>query len=196
MVSSKLFLITKNNYKYLEASLILRPYGIRLEQVPLSKEEIQAESLEKIALHAARKAYALLKRPLVVDDSGLFVEALRGFPGPYSSYVYKTIGYEGILALLGNSGNRRACFRTALALISPPVEKLFIGETCGIISREPMGSGGFGFDPVFIPEGRGKTYAQMTTTEKNAISHRGKAFRLMASWLVRRRVYPSNRIHS
>jgi len=192
MVGTKLFLITKNKNKYWEASLILKPYGISLEQIPLSKEEIQAESLEKIALHAARKAYALLRRPLVVDDSGLFVEALRGFPGPYSSYVYKTIGYEGILDLLDDAENRRACFKTALALISPPLEKLFTGETCGIITRKPMGSGGFGFDPIFMPEGYSKTYAQMTTTEKNAISHRGKAFRLMASWLARRRVYPSN----
>jgi len=190
MVLTKLFLITKNKNKYLEASLILKPYGISLEQMLLSKEEIQAESLEKIASHAARKAYALLKRPLVVDDSGLFIEALKGFPGPYSSYVYKTIGYKGILDLLENAKNRKACFKTALALISPPMEKLFIGETCGIITRRPMGSGGFGFDPIFIPEGYSKTYAQMTTSEKNSISHRGKAFRLMASWLVRRRVYP------
>ncbi len=194
MVKTKLFLITKNKNKYQEASLILKPYRISLEQKPLSKEEIQAESLEKIALHAARKAYVLLRRPLIVDDSGLFVEALRGFPGPYSSYVYKTIGYEGILDLLDDVENRRACFKTALALISPPLEKLFVGETCGVITRKPMGSGGFGFDPIFMPEGYSKTYAQMTTTEKNAVSHRGKAFRLMASWLAGRRVYPSNRI--
>jgi XTP/dITP diphosphohydrolase len=179
----RLGLVTMNKHKLEEAAGLAGKYGITIYQIPLEKHEIQFPYLEEIALYAAREAFRLKKLPLIVDDSGLFVEALNGFPGPYSSYVYKTIGYTGLLKLMEGQENRRACFKTVIALILPPVEKLFIGETCGSITEEPRGHQGFGFDPVFLPEGCNRTYAEMSLEEKNSVSHRGKAFKRLAEYL-------------
>ncbi len=167
----------------MEAQKIVEKYNIRLCMADIEKEELQHDSLEKIALHAAQTAFRILKKPLIVDDSGLFIESLNGFPGPYSSYVYKTIGYEGILKLMEDKDKRTACFKTVIALIYPPLEKLFIGTTCGKITNKARGKKGFGFDPIFQPHGYQRTYAEMTLEEKNKVSHRGKALRKMSQWL-------------
>ncbi len=179
-------LVTGNLHKLHEARGIVEPYGIELEQVSLPKLEIQSDDLAEIALHAARHAYSIARKPIVVDDSGLFIEALGGFPGPYSSYVYKTIGYNGILRLMNGLDDRRACFMTAVAAIYPPLEAVFTGVTCGVITREPRGSGGFGFDPIFAPEGSTRTYAEMSLEEKNRVSHRARAFAKFAEWASKR----------
>ncbi len=183
MAKITLYLITGNKHKYEEAREILSHYKINLVMKSFEKMEIQSGDLGEIALKAAQHAYTQIRKPLVVDDSGLFIHALNGFPGPYSSYVYKTIGYEGILKLMENIDDRRACFHTVVALIIPPIEKLFHGETCGEITLTARGTGGFGFDPIFIPEGSNKTYAEMTITEKNRISHRFKAFSALGEWI-------------
>jgi len=180
----ELLVVTGNKAKGEEALGILESLGVKARVVAMRKHEIQSESLEEVALHAARVAYATLRKPLVVDDSGLFIEALNGFPGPYSSYVYSKIGLWGILKLLEGLENRRACFKTALALIMPPLERIYTGEVCGTIAVEPRGEHGFGFDPIFIPEGYTKTYAEMTREEKNRISHRFKAYKKMVEDLT------------
>ncbi|WP_460124561.1 XTP/dITP diphosphatase [Stetteria hydrogenophila] len=179
-----IYLVTGNRHKLEEARDALRGYPLRLEAAGVGKLEVQSESVEEIALTAARHAYAQLRRPVAVDDTALEVAALNGFPGPYASYVYKTLGVWGILKLLEGSRDRRACFKTAVALVIPPHEKVFTGVTCGVIVEEPRGSRGFGFDPIFAPEGSSRTYAEMTVEEKNRYSHRAKAFRAMAEWLV------------
>ncbi len=180
-------LVTGNRHKLAELQAALQPYGVELYQVSVGKLEIQSDSIREIALTAARHAYSKLRRPLIADDSGLFIEELGGFPGPYSSYAYKTIGVEGILKLLEGSTRRRACFRAALALILPPYEKVFEGEVCGRIAGEPRGAGGFGFDPIFIPdEGDGRTFAEMSLQEKNRYSHRARAARALGEWLASR----------
>lgn len=181
----KLFLVTGNKHKLEEIRGIARALDapVIIEQADIPKHELQSSSLEEIALHAARRAYEYLRKPLVVDDSGLFIDALNGFPGPYSSYVYRTIGVEGILKLMEDVENRRACFRTAAALILPPLEMLFVGETCGRIALEARGRGGFGFDPIFVPDGSSKTYAEMSPDEKNRVSHRYRAFAALFSYI-------------
>jgi XTP/dITP diphosphohydrolase len=165
----ELSVVTENKAKGVEALSILASLGVKARLVLMGKQEIQSESLEEIAL----------RKPLLVDDSGLFIEALNGFPGPYSSYVYKKIGVRGILKLMSGEVNRRACFKTAVATIIPPLEKVYTGETCGEITLEPRGEHGFGFDPIFIPENSKRTYAEMTLEEKNRISHRYKAYKKM-----------------
>lgn len=178
------YLVTGNPHKLDEARDAVKDYPVRLEAARVDKLEIQSDKVEEIALTAARHAFAQLRKPVAVDDTSLEIEALNGFPGPYASYVYKTIGLGGILKLLKGSRSRRACFKTAVALIIPPYEKVFTGVTCGVIAEEPRGSRGFGYDPIFIPEGSGRTYAEMTLEEKNRYSHRAKAFRAMAEWLT------------
>ncbi|NOZ89276.1 MAG: RdgB/HAM1 family non-canonical purine NTP pyrophosphatase, partial [Crenarchaeota archaeon] len=134
----------------------------------------------------AAAAYALTGTPVAVEDAGLFVDALSGFPGPYSSYVYKTIGVHGILRLLEGEENRAARFVSVIAYAGPWGVQLFRGEVKGSIAAEPRGSGGFGFDPIFIPEGADKTFAEMNIEEKNMYSHRARAARKLCSWLEHR----------
>jgi len=183
----RLAIITGNEHKLKELSAILEEYSVELYMLDLGKLEVQSQSLEEIALTAARHAYRRVRVPLIVDDSGLFIESLKGFPGPYSSYVYKTIGVRGVLKLLEGVEDRRACFKAAIAAIIPPYEKVFTGASCGTIAREPRGAGGFGFDPIFEPEGGGgRTFAEMGLEEKNRLSHRARAARALGAWLERR----------
>ncbi|MEM4512752.1 MAG: RdgB/HAM1 family non-canonical purine NTP pyrophosphatase, partial [Acidilobaceae archaeon] len=170
----RIYVVTANPQKGAEAVAILRAEGIESDIIIDRKLEVQSSSLEEVALKAARLAYAKHKVPVAVDDSGLFIDALGGFPGVYSSYVYETIGIRGVLKLLENVPQRRACFRTVVAAIVPPLEIIEKGEVCGEISVEPRGERGFGFDPIFVPQGYTRTFAEMSFEEKNAISHRGR----------------------
>lgn len=181
----KVFFVTKNEGKLREAKSILSDYSIEVEMLTVEKEEIQSYDLEKIALYALRHI-DFRDAPFFVEDAGLFVEALNGFPGPYSSYIYKTIGCEGILKLLEGVDNRKAYFLSVVALRAPGLgDVVFKGKVNGIIANEMRGEKGFGFDPIFIPDGCEKTFAEMNIEEKSRYSHRGKALRKMGKWIVK-----------
>jgi XTP/dITP diphosphohydrolase len=177
----KITLISGNENKIREISLILKKYDIELEAFDLDIYEIQADNLEEIALYCARQAFQILKKPLIIEDSGLFIEALKGFPGPYTSYAYKTIGNEGIIKLMKDEKNRKATFKTVIAYKDQIIEKIFTGEVEGKISENIKGLG-WGFDPIFIPQNHFKTYGEMSVEEKNEISHRSKAVSKFAEW--------------
>ncbi len=179
------YFATSNRHKLEELNAALRGCGARAEPVEAPKLELQGESLEEIAAAAASLAYSILHRPVAVEDAGLFVEALNGFPGPYSSYVFRTIGYWGLLKLMDGVEERSAFFKSVVAYAGPWGVKLFTGIVRGFIAYEPRGSKGFGFDPVFIPEGSDKTFAEMEVEEKNRFSHRAKAARALCEWLSR-----------
>ncbi|MGC9071850.1 MAG: XTP/dITP diphosphatase [Acidilobus sp.] len=187
-----LYMVTRNRGKFDEARLELASFGIELRQLEVDKLEVQSEDVVEIASTAARHAYETFRAPLIVDDTGLYIEAFGGFPGPYSSYIIKKIGLDGVLRLMEGVANRRACFRTAVAYADEEGVRVFTGETCGNISHRPIGSSGFGYDPIFIPDGEVRTYAEMTIQEKNALSHRGKALRTFASWYVSRSAQASS----
>ncbi len=174
---------TSNRHKVEEVNSILARCGYEAEPVNVPKLEIQSEKIEDIAVHAASLAWSLLGRPVIVEDAGLFIEALNGFPGPYSSYVYRTLGVEGIVKLMKGQPNRRARFISVIALAYSGGIVVFRGEARGYIAEEPRGSMGFGFDPIFIPEGSSKTFAEMSVEEKNKYSHRGSAARQLCEWL-------------
>lgn len=185
--SVEIFFATNNMNKVREAELILKDFGVKIVPVDVKKIEIQHDSLEEIARYAVRIAYRELRKPVVVEDSGLFIDSLNGFPGPYSSYVYRTIGLKGILKLLEDYREielRKATFIAVVALaFSEDNVKLFKGAVEGFISFEIRGNKGFGYDPIFIPMGSTKTFAEMDPAEKGLYSHRGKAFRELGSWL-------------
>jgi XTP/dITP diphosphohydrolase len=146
--------------------------------------EIQDDKLENIAKYSALDAVKNCGLPVFVEDAGLFVDALKGFPGPYSKYVYKTIGLKGILKLMTNMTKRSAHFKSVITFATPK-EKLFsfVGKVDGKISLKLQGKLGFGYDPIFMPyEGEGRTFAEMSTEEKNVYSHRGKALRKFSEW--------------
>ncbi len=152
-----------------------------------AKVEIQDPRLENVARFALESAMENNNRLIVVEDSGLFIKDLNGFPGPYSSFVYDTIGLKGILSLLRGSRNRRAYFQSSVALGSSSLEpQLFSGTVRGRISSSILGETGFGYDPIFIPEGSRKTFGQTSWSFKNKHSHRAAAFQKFAKWFRRR----------
>lgn len=178
----KIFFATNNSNKILEAQHILSNFGVIVEKIEVKKVEIQSDTLEEIVLYALKKI-GKIAYPIVIEDSGLFIEKLNGFPGPYSSYVYKKIGCDGILKLLENVEERKAKFVSIVGLKKGRLIKIFKGECYGKISYERAGEHGFGFDPIFIPENEERTFAEMSLEEKNLWSHRSKAFKALGSWI-------------
>ena len=177
-------MVTGNSYKLNEITGILSEYDIKVRGLDLPTEEIQSKSLRRIVLHKALSIMELMNPIYIVEDSGLFITALNDFPGPYSKYIYESIGCKGILKLMRGVEDRTAVFRTVVAaVILPNTVKLFEGEVSGHISRVEKGEYGFGFDPIFIPEGMNKTLAEVEMEEKNKVSHRGAAFRKLAEYL-------------
>ncbi|MGC9515911.1 XTP/dITP diphosphatase [Methanocrinis sp.] len=156
-----------------------------VEQRNVGYTEIQADTLEEVAAFGIEEAREKLYGPAMIEDAGLFIESLKGFPGVYSAYVFDTIGNEGILRLMEGVADRKAVFRSVLGYAEPGMEPIiFKGELEGEIAAEPRGSGGFGYDPIF--EIGGKTIAEMDLAEKNRISHRGASIRALNSWLASR----------
>lgn len=183
-MNRSVFFATSNKHKFEEARFVFADFGIDLKMLKGKGVEIQSEDLSEIARNAARSASTRFKKPLIVEDAGLFIRGLGGFPGPYSSYVFQTIGTRGILKLLRENDNRSAEFKSSLAFCEPggkPV--VFGGRVKGKIAIKGSGDNGFGFDPIFTPRGRTVTFAYMNSQEKSKISHRGKAMRKFAVWL-------------
>jgi XTP/dITP diphosphohydrolase len=178
------YFVTSNIHKFLEASSVLSEYKIATAKLRVEAVEIQDDSLENIAKYSVQDAVKNCGLPVFVEDAGLFVEALGGFPGPYSKYVYNTVGVKGILKLMKNIENRNAYFISVVAFGSPDEQPTcFVGKVKGKISLQEIGGSGFGYDPIFVPsEGDGRTFAEMTTTEKNGLSHRAEALRKFALW--------------
>jgi XTP/dITP diphosphohydrolase len=182
------FFVTGNVHKFYEARKVLAEYNISTAMLNLEAVEIQDDSVENIAKVSAVDAAKKSNLPVFVEDAGLFAKALNGFPGPYSSYVYRTLGTKGILKLMQNERKRDAYFLSVVAFSNPQElsePKCFQGEVEGKITYEERGKQGFGFDPIFQPYGgNGKTFAEMITQEKNKYSHRAQALRKFAKWYV------------
>jgi XTP/dITP diphosphohydrolase len=173
-----------NQNKYGEVRSILAPHGIEVDFAKTELVEIQSDSLEDIAREKAISAYAKVGRPVIVEDDGLFIDALRGFPGQYSSYVFKTLGNAGILKLLEGAKSRSAHFLSIIAYHDGGEARLFQGRVDGSIADKPA-QGGWGYDPVFVPAGAQSTFAELAN--KNDYSHRRKALDGFAKWLIQNR---------
>lgn len=183
-MSSSLYFASSNRNKFEEAQSILSGFGITLKFFKCSLQEIQSDSLEEIATHKAIQAHLLCSKPVVVEDDGLYVKSLKGFPGPYSSFVFDTIGNQGILKLL--TGKRDASFRSIIAFCAKKDDVvLFDASVHGKISKKPQGKR-WGYDPIFIPTGQTLTYSKLKN--KNLISHRYNALKKFANWYVHKRL--------
>jgi XTP/dITP diphosphohydrolase len=168
--------VTSNDGKFREISQQMGAHGYELEHIKTSYPEIQADTLEDTIIPGLRWLMERYNRPIMIDDSGLFIDSLKGFPGVYSAYVFKTIGCEGVLRLMKGIGERSARFECCIGFMMPGKQpSISKGIAKGSISLEKTGTGGFGYDPIFIPERYTKTYAQFEVPEKNKISHRGRA---------------------
>ncbi len=182
----KIYFATTNAHKFSEVSALASRFGISLGMVEVELVEPQADSLREIVRAKVRQAYLAVKKPVIADDSGLFIPALRGFPGPYSSFVMKTVGNEGILRLLEGK-DRGAEFVCAAGYFDGREEVVVEGKVAGKIADSVRGRGGFGFDPIFIPCGYEKTFAEDPET-KQKLSHRAVAFTSLFQKLVSSRI--------
>ena len=185
------FFATGNINKFNEARSILSRYGFAVGMLRLKGDEVQSESLKEIAEKSVINAYKRCRLPIFVEDAGLFIDALSGFPGPYAAYVYHTVHNSGILKLMENLNDRKAKFQSVIAYCDDqtPCEPIcFEGESQGeitIAERKELGKSGFGFDPIFQPANSTKTFAEMTIEEKNGYSHRAMAIRKFAEWFAK-----------
>ena len=177
--SFDLFFVSSNNHKYLEAKKILDSFGIKLGFFKSNLEEIQSNSIKEISSKKAIDAFSKCKKPLIIEDAGLFIDSLDGFPGPYSSYVYKTIGNKGILNLLKQK--RKAKFVSVVTFCDKNILKSFDSKLMGSISKNSKGKG-WGYDPIFIPKNSKKTFAELNN--KNELSHRFKALKKFSNWYL------------
>lgn len=181
-----IFFATNNFHKFNEARRVLARHKIAVGMLRVKALEIQSASLSDVAQSSAVDAFGRCRLPLIVEDAGLFVNALKGFPGPYSAYAYKTVGNAGLLKLLKGVDDRKATFRSAIAYYDGHGAPMcFEGEAAGEITCEERvgnGNSGFGFDPIFKPAGSTKTFAEMMIEEKNGFSHRATAVCKFAEW--------------
>ncbi len=181
------FFATGNQHKFNEARIILTNLDIAVGMLKIKDTEIQSHSLVKIAQTSVSDAFKRCNLPVIVEDAGLFVENLNGFPGPYAAFIYETIGNRGLLKLMEKVENRKARFSSVIAYCDNAVEVpvVFEAKVEGSLTfseRAGSGKSGFGFDPVFQPNGCAKTFAEMTIEEKNNYSHRAKAVLKFAEW--------------
>jgi XTP/dITP diphosphohydrolase len=182
-----IFFATGNIHKFNEARVVLAQQGLAAGMLREKALEIQSDSLSEIASASAVDAYKRCHLPLIVEDAGLFVDALKGYPGPYAAYIYKTVGNAGLLKLMENLKNRKATFLSAIAYCDDESGKTtcFLGKATGEITTQERLTGSkaaFGFDPIFQPTGSKKTFAEMTIDEKNGFSHRAKGINKFAEW--------------
>ena len=177
----EIYFVTSNKNKFREAERIL---GMKLKRYDAGMKELQSMDVEEVAVDKARKAYAKIRKPLIVEDTGLCIAALNGFPGALSSWVETSIGNDGICGMVRGKG-RQAYAETCAVFFDGKSIKAFTGRTSGTIISHPKGKNGFGWDYIFRPNGGRKVYAEMTMDEKNRISHRGKAFSQMKRYLKR-----------
>lgn len=176
-----IYFVTSNKGKFAEASGIFA----NLEQRNIGYTEIQADTLEEVAAFGIKEVMERLNGPVMIEDAGLFVQALKGFPGVYSAYVQKTIGNAGILRLMQGLENRKAFFKSVVAYAEPGHDTvMFSGEVHGEIGFEQRGEKGFGYDPIFYI--KGISLGEMETDEKNKISHRGASMQALKRWMEER----------
>lgn len=180
---TKITVVTGNLNKAKEIETIT---GFPVENVDLEIREIQSLSVADVAREKAIVAYQRLQRPVVVDDTGMSIVALGGLPGALVSWFLDSIGPEGILRLLGDSKDRRATVSTCIGYCNGSEVQVFEGVIEGTVSHGLRGTNGFGYDPIFIPAGENKTYAEMTPAEKNARSMRSIALSKLKAYLEER----------
>jgi XTP/dITP diphosphohydrolase len=173
-----------NQNKFLEVQSILSTRNISVDFSQIHLVEIQSDSLEEIAREKAKTAFAKVGRQVIVEDDGLFIDSLGGFPGQCSSFVFRTIGNDGILKLLAGSVKRSAYFRSLIAFYNGISLSISEGRVNGRISDRITEGGGWGYDPIFLPDGTDLTFAELKKS-KNEYSHRKRALEKFAQWYLK-----------
>lgn len=173
--------VSRNARKVREIQMHVR--NIQFEVVPLEVHEIQSLDLTAVATQKARDAYALLQRPLVVEDTSLVFHGLGGLPGPFIKWFLQTLGLDGLCQLAHVSGDPRATASVAFAYHDGQEVRVFFGTAEGIIATQPRGSTDFGWDPIFVPRGETQTWAELGPTEKQRASMRRQALEQLEAFV-------------
>lgn len=182
----RLHFVTGNKGKLHEATEALAPLGFDIVGSDAKPIEIQADSLEAISRAKCEVLLGKVEPPFFVDDGGLFVRALHDFPGVFSAHALKTIGVPGILKLMEGQADRRAHFSAVITYHDGREAHSFAGRCDGTLTTAARAAGhGFGFDPIFIPEGQTQTFAELPAAYKNQFSHRGRALAGLVAHLRR-----------
>ena len=166
---SKVTFITGNQGK---ADFLAKHIGYPVDHRKIELDEIQSLDLAEIVEHKARQAYEKIKSPVLVEDIGASLDAMDGLPGPFIKWFESALGLAGICELADKLGDRSAEVKICFGYFDGHDMKLFKGQVRGQIPAQPIGESGFGFDPIFIPEGHDKTYAQMNEGEREKYSVR------------------------
>ena len=184
----EIYFVSNNLNKYSEIKSMLDDKIIDLDLKFCKQDiiEIQDKKIENIAMEKAKSAYSIVKKPILIEDDGLFINSLNGFPGQYSKFISKSIGNKGIIRLLKRSSDRSAFFKSIFVYNDGIIAKVFYGKINGKISST-ITTGGWGYDPIFIPLKRnnkkGITFAKLSqTNKKNELSHRKIAFYKFIKW--------------
>lgn len=172
---------TSNKNKIAEAQEIL---GFKIQGTTLDIPEIQSLDPKEVIIHKAVEYYKIVQKPLIVEDNSLLFEALNGLPGTYINDFLKALGNDGLINLLKNQPNRRAESLVIVGYIKTTDKvEIFTGSVSGSIAYKQTGFQGFGWDPIFIPDGDTRTFGEMSMEEKNNYSMRTIALRKFKSWL-------------
>jgi XTP/dITP diphosphohydrolase len=188
LIPLNLFFLTGNTHKFEEVKNFIETSGLDaiITQMNVPLVEIQSNFIEDVAIHKVQSVINSIQSNYFVEDAGFFVDELNEFPGVFSSYIQDMIGNEGILKLMKGVKKRTASFQSIIALKLNEKIYTFHGRVDGTVSHEIRGKKGFGYDPIFIPKGSERTFAEISMEEKNSISHRIRALQCMCDFLLMR----------
>ncbi len=172
--------VTSNKNKVREITEILGP-KIKFRDVNIP--EIQSLSLDEVITEKAKSAYAILKKPVIVEDVSLEIKSLKGLPGPFIKFFLQQLGTEGLLKIAKSKNQKEVTATAAIGLFDGTKLYIFKGQVEGKLAKKSFGESGFGFDKIFIPNGYRQTFAQMEPSIKNQISHRAIAIKKLKEYL-------------
>lgn len=176
----KIYFATGNKGKVEEAQQILKT---PIEILDIDLDEIQSLNAKKVVKHKVEQAFEIVKAPVFVDDVSLEIEIWKKFPGPFIKYIRDVGGNDLLLYMLRNETNRNVNLLATIGYHDGEKVHMFTGTVKGTLATEERGSNGWGFDPIFIPDGQDLTFAQMPTEVKNKLSHRRKALDMLRKFL-------------
>lgn len=166
-----------------KAAQLSRHLDYEIEHKKLDVHEIQSLDLEEVAIHKAQEAYKLMGSPVLVEDTALTFKALGSLPGPLIKWFLASLGNEGLSKILDTYADRSAVAQVCFALCDEKGVQIFKGEIEGTIAKEPRGEKGFGWDPIFIPQGYEKTWGEMGVEEQKETSMRRIALKKLQVYL-------------
>ena len=173
MMKKDLYFITGNKNKFEFAEKFFKKSEdnnyFNLIQLAVSTPEIQSDSVEQIALYSAQWAYDQLKKPVIKSDAGLYIEALRGFPGPFMKYINDWLSQGDLLRLMGGKTDRKVIFRDALTFVFEDIKESFVSDTEGTIAENEATEAGSAVDQLFVPVGHDKSLVQLSKDDRRDV---------------------------